>query len=258
MIKELKNRKKLNEGRNHGIGFGILNKTKKGYDSITEISACKDYYNDFIFIEREDPKNFGIAHGFKWDRQEYFKDKDYMLIVLTSLDYKGSHKEYAKIDEVNSCLKNNHPIILKKIREFENKFFPKEESKSEVVEFTKVNYHTRCGESAEEGLVIKVPLYWTTYAHLTSLYMLLWRVLLNVKEEDTIVDIKPLIDNDVYLWNTVKKLFKLKKAETLHANYPYTKNKFDTYSVHDYGIQAWLNNNKNEYFQKENNKKIVC
>ena len=62
-IKELQKRSKLNEGRNYGVGFTILNKKGSKFETYLPFTACRDYLNDFAYVEST-KKEIGEIYGY--------------------------------------------------------------------------------------------------------------------------------------------------------------------------------------------------
>jgi len=62
-IKELQKRSKLGEGRNYGVGFTILNKIGSKFETYLPFTACRDYLNDFAYVEST-KKEIGEIYGY--------------------------------------------------------------------------------------------------------------------------------------------------------------------------------------------------
>ena len=62
-IKELQKRSKLCEGRNYGVGFTILNKKGSKFETYLPFTACRDYLNDFAYVEST-KKEIGSIYGY--------------------------------------------------------------------------------------------------------------------------------------------------------------------------------------------------
>jgi len=87
-IKELQKRSTLQEGRNFGIGFSILNKIGNKFETYLPFTACRDYLNDFIFVEKFKTE-IGTAYGYNHKILNCFENKRYFYIGVNTLHNNG-------------------------------------------------------------------------------------------------------------------------------------------------------------------------
>lgn len=88
-VNEKFNRTVLSEGRNYGLSFAFIknnNKnTKDKFDTVTPLSACKDYLNDFIFSEIHKVYLTEI-YGYQHEKLiNFFDEKDSVQMVISVL-----------------------------------------------------------------------------------------------------------------------------------------------------------------------------
>lgn len=232
-IKELQKRSQLSEGRNFGIGFSILNKIKNKFETYLPFTACRDYLNDFIFVE-ETKQEIGSAHGYEHKLLNCFKRKQFFYLGVNTLDYNNDGPWSLK-EKATKKLINNYKNLESFLNYFE----------------TRLNLKTRTSiEIDEDTLILKVPIYWSKSTPLISVYTLLIRCYFNMEDvsvidETTLSSHKPLIEGDTYFTKHCVNFFN--KIETLKFD-KVEYNKFKVvpsavYTVHNFGIVGYLAKN---------------
>lgn len=198
VIKEVKDRKVLNEGRNAGMGFAMLRKVSKdNYETVQPISPCKDYLNEVIFTEKNNigTSGCGLVYPKKLD---IFTDKEaYMVIVIQhAKEGEGDNKEknyhsYSTFEEDFECLKNNY----KNIQNFVNYF-------EDILQF---NRKTEIKEASDNQYLVTLPIEWCQSTPAISLYSFLLRVSLTYTEGNPIEFIEKLSSENIdkYLSNSI-------------------------------------------------------
>jgi hypothetical protein len=198
IIKEVKNRGELNEGRNAGMGFAMLKKVSKdNYETVQPISPCKDYLNEVIFTENSGigTRGCGLKYGNKLDIFE--ATKAYMVITIQkSKSGEGDRNNYHgnSTYEIDfKALENNYTFIEKFVNYFE-----------EALEF---NTRTKMSKAIDNFYLVVLPIEWTNSTHAISLYSFLLRVALYYN--DTKVNPLDYLKNlpntniDYYLKNSI-------------------------------------------------------
>ena len=172
-IKELQKRSKLSEGRNYGVGFTILNKKGSKFETYLPFTACRDYLNDFAYVEST-KKEIGEIYGYNHKLLNCFDKKNIVYFSVKPLHYKSGNK-YEKFDELQKTLINNYKNLELFLNIIEDKLRIKIQTKIEL---------------DEDTLIIKCSKFWVKSTPLISVYTLLIRCYFNVD----ITEIKPIID----------------------------------------------------------------
>ena len=105
-IKELQKRSNLSEGRDFGVGFTILNKKGSKFETYLPFTACRDYLNDFAYVEST-KKEIGEIYGYNHKLLNCFDNKNIVYFGVNTLHYKGGNN-YDKFDELQNILINNY------------------------------------------------------------------------------------------------------------------------------------------------------
>jgi hypothetical protein len=229
-ITELQKRKKLNEGRSFGIGFSILNKVGKKFKTYLPFTACRDYLNDFIFVE-DCGKEIGCAHGYTHKLLNCFKRKRYFFLGVNTLHYNRGVNWSLK-EDASAILINNYKNLELFINKIELDLGLK--SKTTI-------------ELDEDTLILRAPIYWSKTTPLISVYTLLIRCFFNLDKdfiitEDNLKNHKTFIPDDSYFIETClrfyKNIGKVKYNKFNYNNYDVVHTKWS--SVHNFGIQGFL------------------
>lgn len=227
------NRKSLNEGRNFGLGFSILEKTDSEYKALCAFTACKDYLNDFIYVEGTGLK-LGNAYGFTHTYTGKLKNQDYFYTGFRPVHYNNGNK-YIDFDKLGSILKGNQNNIIKFLSKLEKEFG--------LDKFSEVE------DCIDDVLIIKTPAFWSKFSFIYSLYGLLIRCFVDVTAEELNKDINTLIkerkttfiQGDISLLNSISKHFPIDLTKLLNHTYPINP---DPYTIHNGGIVARLQHMK--------------
>lgn len=232
-IKELQKRSKLNEGRSFGIGFSILNKIGKKFETYLPFTACRDYLNDFIFVESE-KKEIGNAHGYRHKILNCFERKRFFFLGVNTLNKNNNNGLWDLKEEALVILINNYKNLESFINKIELDLGLK--SKTTI-------------ELDEDTLIFRVPVYWSKRTPLISVYTLLIRCFFNVEKdfvftEDNLKNHKSFISEDSYYIFLCAKFYK-NIGKIKYHNFGY-KDYGITYKiwsgVHNFGIQGFLKN----------------
>ena len=171
-IKELQERSKLFEGRNFGVGFTILNKKGSKFKTYLPFTACRDYLNDFAYVEST-KKEIGEIYGYNHKLLNCFDNKNIVYFGVNTLHYKGGNN-YDKFNELQNILINNYKNLELFLNRIEDNLGVKIKTSIEL---------------DEDTLIIKCSKFWVKSTPLISVYTLLIRCYFNIKTND-----KPIID----------------------------------------------------------------
>jgi hypothetical protein len=171
-IKELQKRSKLDEGRNYGVGFTILNKKGSKFETYLPFTACRDYLNDFAYVEST-KKEIGFIYGYNHKLLNCFDNKNIVYFGVNTLHYKDGGK-YDKFDKLQDILINNY----KNLELFLNKI--ETDLNIKIKTFIELD---------EDTLIIKCSKFWVKSTPLISVYTLLIRCYFNILTHN-----KPIID----------------------------------------------------------------
>lgn len=170
-IKELQKRSKLSEGRNYGVGFTILNKKGSKFETYLPFTACRDYLNDFAYVESM-KKEIGEIYGYNHKLLNCFDNKNIVYFGVNTLHYKMG-KNYDKFDELQNILINNYKNLELFLNRIEDNLGVKIKTSIEL---------------DEDTLIIKCSKFWVKSTPLISVYTLLIRCYFNIGElEDKLI-----------------------------------------------------------------------
>jgi hypothetical protein len=225
-IKELQNRSKLNEGRNFGTGFTILNKKGSKFETYLPFTACRDYLNDFIYCELA-KEEIGNACGYEHKVLNCFDNKKLFYLGVNTLHTQRGGK-YNQFDQHKKLLIENYKNLESLLNIIESKLNLKYKSKIEL---------------DEDTLIIKAPIYWTKSTALISVYTLFIRCFFDVNEiitEENIDNIietkKPFIYSDSF-YNYYKVFYNnMLNRDFIKLDYKPCM-KYNKNGVHNFGIQ---------------------
>lgn len=230
-IKELQNRSELSEGRNFGIGFSILNKKNDKYETYLPFTACRDYLNDFSYVEYTKKETESI-HGYNHKLLNCFHNKRIFYLGVNTLNYNYSNSPWADKEKALAILVNNYKIL--------ERFLNNIEQEAGLKGRTKISLD-------EDVLIIKAPIYWSKTTALISAYTLLIRCFFNIKEEDLQQSMEDLMKNhecfiqgDTYMKKSCIEFYnKAKTGKFDKVNYSNLKITHAS-SIHNFGIQGYL------------------
>jgi hypothetical protein len=232
-IKEKHKRSKLGEGRNYGIGFAILqpNATKTKFKTLNAFTACRDYLNDFSYVEFE-KKEIGCVYGYNHKLLNCFDNKRLFYLGVNTLDFNNGGSWNLK-EKATEILISNYKILEKLLNKFEEKKGLKTKSKITL---------------DEDTLIIKAPMYWMKTTALISVYSLIIRCFFNISDfnDDTFIDIlsknKPFIISDNYM---VQNCITFYNSELKFDKINYEEHQINSSSgIHNFGISSFLTKNK--------------
>jgi hypothetical protein len=230
-ITELQKRNELGEGRDFGIGFSILNKIGKVFETYLPFTACRDYLNDFIFVE-DCGKEIGEAYGYTHKLLNCFKKKRFFFLGVNTLHKNKDNGLWDKKEEAELILINNYKNLESFINKIELDLGLK--SKTTI-------------ELDEDTLIFRIPIYWSKKTPLISVYTLLIRCFFNIKNdfvvtEDNLKNHKTFIQDDTYFSASCAKFYqnigKVKYDKFDYKDYDVVYTKWST--VHNFGIQGFL------------------
>ena len=236
-IEELQQRSSLSEGRDHGLGFAVLNPidTKKTkFQTFNAFTACKDYLNDFSYVEFK-KKEIGSVYGYNHKLLNCFDNKRFFYLGVKTLNHKNGKKWEPK-KEATKILIDNYLGLEKILNNIEEKLGLKTFSKISI---------------DEDTLIIKAPLYWMKSTPLISVYTLMIRCLFNVSSDDIfskdfnldnyLKKHKAFIQGDAYLYSNIENFLKESEKNIDFTKIDYDKlNKISAGSIHNFGISEYL------------------
>lgn len=231
-------RSKLSEGRNYGLGFSILEKlSPKKFQTYLPYTACKDYLNDFSYIEFE-KREIGSVHGYHHKLIDKFDRVHYFYLGVKAVNYNDG-KDWDKREEAENQLITNYKVLEKILNDFEALAGIKTRSSITVLD--------------DKSIIIKAPLYWLKKTWLISVMTLIIRCYFNVEENvyktlEDLVKSKQLVNgkhlpfiggDKMYLKNI--EWFYDNMDEIVYDKLPYVPligSKPACYTVHNFGIQG--------------------
>lgn len=214
-IKELQKRSKLNEGRDFGVGFTILNKKGSKFETYLPFTACRDYLNDFAYVEST-KKEIGSIYGYNHKLLNCFDNKNIVYFGVKTL-HKNKEGNYDKFDELQKILINNHLNL--------------ELFLNEIEDYLDIKIKTQI-ELDEDTLIIKCSKFWVKSTPLISVYTLLIRCYFNITTND-----EPIIDilkNNVPFINADSMM--KKPCIDFYELYLNNKSKFINPDYNGYGL----------------------
>ena len=214
-IKELQKRSSLNEGRDFGVGFTILNKKGSKFETYLPFTACRDYLNDFAYVEST-KKEIGEIYGYNHKLLNCFDNKNIVYFGVNTLHYKGGNN-YDKFDECQKVLIDNYKNLELFLNRIEDNLGVKIKTSIEL---------------DEDTLIIKCSKFWVKSTPLISVYTLLIRCYFNIEKID-----KPFIDilkNNVPFINADSMM--KKSCINFYELYLKNKSKFINPDYNGYGL----------------------
>ena len=233
-IKELQERSKLSEGRNYGVGFTILNKKGSKFETYLPFTACRDYLNDFAYVEST-KNEIGEIYGYNHKLLNCFDNKNIVYFGVNTLHYEGGNY-YAKFDELQNILINNYKNLELFLNRIEDNLGVKIKSSIEL---------------DEDTLIIKCSKFWVKSTPLISVYTLLIRCYFNIEtlENKSILEILqnnvPFINDDSMMKKSCINFYEMylnNKSKFINPNY----NGYDLVKegepchIHNFGIDGFI------------------
>lgn len=228
ILKEPFKRTQLGEGRNFGIGFTIFKKVEKGLQPLVPFTACKDYLNDIVHIEKYN-KITGTIYGFNYVYQNIFEHTDKCYLGFKVVPYNHQEKYHESKD-----------IYLEKMKDLTNLFGVLNyfEDRLDIT-------HTKLVEVENNTIILEFDKFWMKETFLMSLYTLLIRIYIAYEGEielNSILSFKPIITQDEYMFKddikgVLTNIESLVKYKTEDYDFNYT----NISSVHNHGIVGYIN-----------------
>lgn len=215
-IKELQKRSKLSEGRNYGVGFTILNKKGSKFETYLPFTACRDYLNDFAYVEST-KKEIGEIYGYNHKLLNCFDNKNIVYFGVNTLHYKGGNN-YDKFNELQNILINNYKNLELFLNRIEDNLGVKIKTSIEL---------------DEDTLIIKCSKFWVKSTPLISVYTLLIRCYFNIDLTENKLTIDILKDNKPFI--NADSMMK-KPCIDFYELYLNNKNKFINPDYNGYGL----------------------
>ena len=232
-IKELQKRSKLCEGRDFGVGFTILNKKGSKFETYLPFTACRDYLNDFAYVEST-KKEIGQIYGYNHILLNCFGNKNIVYFGVKTLHKNGGGK-YNKFDELQNILIDNYKNLELFLNRIEDNLGVKIKTSIEL---------------DEDTLIIKCSKFWVKSTPLISVYTLLIRCYFNIEKIDKpFIDILknnvPFINDDSMMKKSCIDFYELylnNKNKFINPNY----NRYDLvkegepHHIHNFGIDGFI------------------
>lgn len=216
-IKELQKRSKLAEGRNYGVGFTILNKKGSKFETYLPFTACRDYLNDFAYVEST-KKEIGNIYGYNHKLLNCFDNKNIVYFGVKTLNYNKNVSNYDKFDELRDILINNYKNLQIFLNRIEDNLSIKIKTSIEL---------------NEDTLIIKCSKFWVKSTPLISVYTLLIRCYFNIDLTENKLTTDNLKDNIPFI--NVDSMMK-KTCIDFYELYLDNKDKFINPDYQGYGL----------------------
>jgi hypothetical protein len=230
MIKLIDNKRRLDlqEGRDYQMGFAFCKKVDENtFETVQPISPCKDYLNDVVYSEKTG--NIVEVFGLNVSKNNIFnEDYGYLAveIVKSYRDLKSNgYENYKEYNSDRERLKSNINHVCTLINHVEAQFG--------------LDHYTTIIELDNQYL-FKVPVFWTKYVYLISLYSLLIRL---AQYYDGTISVEDFLKNydkplDKTRWEGAKGAY-----EFLANTHKWVEEPVFTgyYHVHNFGICSLVN-----------------
>lgn len=225
-ITELQDRSKLSEGRDYGVGFTILNKKGSKFETYLPFTACRDYLNDFAYVEST-KKEIGKIYGYEHKLLNCFDKKNIVYFGVKTL-HRNYGSNYDKFDELQNILINNYKNLESFLNRIETELGVKIKTSIEL---------------DEETLIFRCSKFWVKSTPLISVYTLLIRCYFNVDlTYDFITDImedhKPFINDDSMMKKPCIDFYKL----YLNNKSKFIKPDYEGYNLVQTGLPSLIHN----------------
>lgn len=162
MIKEVKDRGKLCEGRSSGMGFAMLQKSGRVFETVQPLSPCKDFLNEVIFTENTGIQSMAFGLHYK-EKLGIFKDNvGYMAIKMLPSTYAEAYTYSPSLEEDRKLLRKNYKLTQKYLNMFE--------------EAAGIEGRTSIVKKNDDYFLVRFPMAWCSSTVGISLLSLLIRV----------------------------------------------------------------------------------
>lgn len=162
MIKEVKDRSKLCEGRSSGMAFAMLQKKGKVFETVQPLSPCKDFLNEVIFTENTGIQSRAFGLHCKEKLGIFQDDVGYMAIKMLPSTYGEGYTYSSSLEEDRKKLRKNYKLTQKYLNMFE--------------EAIDMKGRTSIVKKNDDYFLVRFPLGWSTSTVGISLLSLLTRV----------------------------------------------------------------------------------
>jgi hypothetical protein len=234
-IKELQKRSSLNEGRDFGVGFTILNKIGSKFETYLPFTACRDYLNDFAYVEST-KKEIGEIYGYNHKLLNCFNNKNIVYFGVKALHKNKDNGDYDKFDELQNILINNYENLELFLNIIERDLGIKIQTRIEL---------------DEDTLIIKCSKFWVKSTPLISVYTLLIRCYFNINPDihipfiDVLKNNVPFINADSMMKKPCIDFYEMylnNKSKFINPDY----NSYDLVKkgspglIHNFGIDGFI------------------
>lgn len=228
----------LNEGRNYGMGFSILERVNNfEFNTLLPFSACKDYLNDIVYKTYYDREMKLLAHGYDAEEITTFAKKKYFYFGLKMLHFKNGNG-WNQHKAAQELLLNNYENMVGIINKFEK-----------VID--NFNYRTTFYKKNDNTVVLKVPMFWVRKTYRISMLALICRLFFNAKPVDLekgplylSKKHKPFITADAYNGKNLVQFMEKKDIiipEFKKSKFPFKKDvNDDKYKAHNGGLVSFM------------------
>lgn len=207
-------RKKLAEGRSHGMGVAFCKRAGNAWETVTPISSCKDYLNDQVYTEHTGKPY--RAHGLQTKKEGIFDTNAYIATSICKMGARNPTEYHGYKDEVK-LFNESYQKIGKLLNAFE--------------EQAKVDGRTEVLHYADNLVLFTVPLYWVSTTYMISLYTLLMRNGLTYEGQPIAEFLKLIVGPDAYMINSISP-----KVDKLLGGFKPTQDFTQSISWHNAGI----------------------
>jgi len=241
-VKNAFDRSILIEGRNFGMGFAMvapsIKTSKKTFRTMQAFTACKDYLNDLVHVERHE-QPLGKVYGFKHEYTGKFKDNDFVYLGAKIIHYKNGNawKDFDKASKLMTSCQENLVLSINKLEDLLN-----------LSDDRTILYGT-----TDTEFIFKLPKIWVQRGWLISLMTLWIRCFFNINSKDVKLSIQKMVDthqnkilihSDQYLFAVIKEFIKKKDFKSL-LKHELPKLGDSPGTVHNLGISQFSNALKN-------------
>ncbi len=237
-------RSDLNEGRDYGIGFSVLKAdSANNLKPLFPFTACKDYLNDFIYVEKSE-KNIDKIYGFKHEFMNYFQNKKRLILGVAPLMYTNggtsSEEDYIweDYDDCSSYFINNSENFINVLHYIE-------------IMMNGTSKLTKLLGVVDYTWVLELNPIWKTTGPAISFFTLFARCYFNFKDSPSIENIKAhtpyIMDDQMMKINILDILDNLDITENIFNTDLYLEQNKESSSttIHNLGVSTFYNTIKN-------------
>lgn len=204
---------RLVEGKTYGVGFAFCKRDGHKFTCVGPISTCKDYLNEVVFTENT--KTQSSAYGYQAQYTGCFEDKVAHLVICVmgskNATYDYSKGMYVCKDPANPEIK--HANFDREFEYLRDNYKLLEGLMNQAEDFLKVGSHTKIQPiPGTTRYIVTLPIWWTQYTYLISLYALLIRIgVESMYKSGNIVDVltKCRTEDSLYAATAKQKMDKM-------------------------------------------------